>query len=298
VLALDATRPFDVRDRAYAPALFLSRLLLGAIYFFPGAHKLATSGLDWALSDNLRNQLWWKWAQHGLAPELRLDRLPGALEAGGLFVLVFELSFPVLALIRKTRPLAAVLGIAFHLTSRFVFQIPFESLWVCYVVLVDPTPVVRRFLKPKGPRGVASTVRTTWIVGGVLVAGAVVQGIRGQMQSYPFACYPTFQWRAGTTMPDLAIYAVDERGDERELAHSRNRGRRTQRQWAEIWSLAGVTAPVRADRLIAYYRSAIGAAPDARRVRFYRVQRSVVPEERGRPPVSRKLLLEASVATR
>jgi hypothetical protein len=294
VLAIDARRPIDAQGVAYAPALLFARLLLGAIYFFPGAHKLASSGLAWALSDNLRNQLWWKWAQHGFVPELRVDRVPGLLEASGLFVLAFELSFPALVLLPKTRPIAAVLGVCFHLMSRLIFRIPFESLWLCYVVLVDLRPLARKLplRRPEGRASASSSGRAAWLAGALLLAGAVVQGIRGQMQSYPFACYPTFQWRAASTMPDLAIYAVDAGGQERELAHARVRGYRTQRQWAEIWSLAGVTAPVRPDRLKAYYRTAVAHRARVERVRFYRVRRSVVPEERARPPVSRELLLE------
>src|SRR5262245_48929147 len=108
VLAVDVRRPLAAEGRAYAAPLLAVRLLLGAIYFFPGLHKLLTSGLAWALSDNLRFQLYWKWAEHGVVSRLRLDGLPWLLQAGGLFVLAFELSFSVLVLFRRTRA-AAVL---------------------------------------------------------------------------------------------------------------------------------------------------------------------------------------------
>src|SRR5262245_44505711 len=95
VLAVDARRPLDTEGKDYAAPLLAVRLLLGAVYFFPGLHKLATSGLAWALSDNLRNQLYWKWAEHGSVPWLRIDQAPWLLRAGGLGVLAFELSFVV-----------------------------------------------------------------------------------------------------------------------------------------------------------------------------------------------------------
>jgi hypothetical protein len=300
VLAFDAHRPLETEGTEYAAPIWAARLLLAAIYFFPGIHKLATSGLAWALSDNLRNQLWWKWAQHGVLPSFRVDQSPWLLHAGGLYVLAFELGFPLLVLFRRTRLVAAVLGVGFHLTSRMLFRIPFESLWLCYVVLVDPRPIFRRLPLPRSIRApvlessAAAPVLSAKIVGALLLAGAVVQGARGQMQSYPFACYPTFQWRAGTTMPDLVIANVDREGNESVLEHARGpHGYRSQRQWAELWSLAGVTAPVEPARLVAYYHSVVKQPAD--RVRFYRAQRSVAPEDRGRPPLSRELLLETSL---
>jgi uncharacterized membrane protein YphA (DoxX/SURF4 family) len=300
VLAFDAARPLETEGKAYAPAIWAARLLLAAIYFFPGFHKLATSGLSWALSDNLRNQLWWKWAQHGVVPSFRVDQSSWLLQAGGLFVLAFELGFPLFVLFKRTRALAALLGVAFHLMSRFLFRIPFESLWLCYVVLFDPRPLLRRLPLPASIRAPELELPARspgfggGVVGALLLAGALVQGARGQMQSYPFACYPTFQWRAGTSMPDLMIARVDANGNELELEHARSaHGYRTQRQWAELWSLAGVTAAVDPARLVAYYRSATQGP--AGRVRFYRAERSIAPEDRKRPPLAKKLLYETSI---
>jgi hypothetical protein len=307
VLGFDATRSFEVTGERYATPLWFYRLLLSAIYFFPGLHKLLTSGVAWALSDNLRNQLYYKWAQHGVIPAFRIDQHPALLAAGGLFVLGFELGFPLLVGFRRTRPYAALLGVAFHLLSSAIFRIPFASLWLTYVALIDVRPALRlgaRIVRRQQPQDVAAedgaSARRPWllrIVGCVLVAGAVIQGARGQMRSYPFACYPTFQWRATTLMPDLGIYALDASGNEREIPHARDaRGYRTQRQWAELWSLAGVYGPASPERLRAYL-GVVLETPAARallpeRVRVYRLARSVVPEERGEPPEQRVLLIE------
>jgi hypothetical protein len=323
----------------YGLPLLFARLLLGCIYFFPGFHKVATSGLDWALSDNLRNQMWWKWAEHGRAGTLRVDRVPGLLQAGGLFVLAFELSFPFLVLSRRARPWLAVAGVVFHLLAGALFRIPFVSLWALYVVLVDPRrirhlppaaavarwadaaratlarlatgPAARPVRRDRehahdllsgaaGPPPAAKVL--TIAVGTVLVAGAFVQGARGQMRAYPFACYPTFQWMVGTEMPDLVVEIETADGRRVALPHARDStGYRTQRQWGEIWSLAGVTGPVSADRLRAYleevrrFEPARSLAAGAVRARFYRGHVSVVPHQSGRPdavPRSDVLLLE------
>ncbi len=278
----------------YAWPLTMARLQLGAIYFFPGLHKLMTSGLAWALSDNLRNQLWWKWAEHGIHPSLRIDHAPWLLHAGALYVMTFELFFPVLALVPRTRPVAAVAGLGFHLLAAYFLRIPFVSLWATYVVLVDPIVLWRRI---RGRAAPARESRTPWapsrssiVIGVALLVAIVVQGARGQTRAYPFACYPTFEWMAPVQMPDLRIEVQMASGQWREVVHARDaRGYRTQRQWGEIWSLAGVTSPVDPERLRAYLAEIAGTDParflvgHAMRVRFTRVYRSVVPEQRDEP---------------
>jgi len=313
VMAFDARRPLDVTGVRYAVPLACFRLLLSAVYFFPGLHKLMEGGIGWALSDNLRNQLYYKWAQHGELPWFRIDQHPWLLRLGGMFVLCFELAFPVLVHVRRTRALAAVLGVAFHLLSAAIFRIPFASLWICYVALFDlRRPAGRlasvlergraRFRKPVEPEQLPepeSRPVLSLAIGGVLVLGAVIQGARGQMRSYPFACYPTFQWSAATVMPDLGLYRVDPDGNEREIQHARDgAGYRTQRRWAELWSLAGVYGPASSARLRAYLEAALRdpavkrQAPEGSRIRLYRLDRSVLPEDRERAPVSRRLLFE------
>jgi hypothetical protein len=285
----------------YGWPLFWARLLLGCIYFFPGVHKLATSGLAWALSDNLRNQMWWKWAEHGTAHPLRVDRIPGLLQAGGLFVLAFEISFPVLVFVRRIRPWLALAGVVFHLLAGALFRIPFLSLWALYVVLIDPRGFRRMPAptEPPPPSAHRAAPIATGVVGAALLFGAVVQGVRGQMRAYPFACYPTFQWRVDTEMPDLLIDVEDADGRHSSVVHARDRnGYRSQRQWGEIWSLAGVTAPVNRERLRAYFEQVRRAEPAhsiawrAVRARFYRAHLSVVPEERGLAPRRVVLLLD------
>ena len=67
-----------------------------------------------------------------------------------------------------------------------------------------------------------------------LLAGALVQGARGQTQSFPFACYPTFQYDPGATMPDLRFSATLDDGRTVDVPP----GKRTQRQWGTIFALA------------------------------------------------------------
>lgn len=308
VLAWDARYRFDHEHVRYAPSLTALRLSLGVIYFFPGLRKLTTSGVAWITSDNLQNQLHWKWLQHDLLPAFRPDTVPGLLQVGGAFVVLFELSFVFLVLWPKARPWLALAGLGFHLLSQWIFRIPFASLWLCYVVLVDPRPAARRLLTllrraesvdtPEDEVGRRFSRIVPWIVGGAVVLAAAVQGARGQMRSYPFACYPTFEWRAASVMPDLGIVARMPDGTVREVRHGRTAsGKRSQRKWAELWSLAGVYGPPEPARLHAYLRSILrepgvkDALSGAESVVVTRDALSVRPADRGKPPVRRQTLL-------
>jgi hypothetical protein len=139
--------------------------------------------------------------------------------------------------------------------------------------------------------------RSLGIVALVLVSGAVVAGASGEMRAYPFACYPTFQWRAPPDMPDLWIAVVHE-GQERWLPDSpAHGGTRPQWRWGMAWRASGVYGDgVQLERLIGYYRTlpaqlrAGVSAGD--RIRFYAVRVLVLPEDWHEPPLRRTLIGE------
>ncbi len=277
--AMDAKTPSPPAV-TYGVALQLARAILGCVYLFPGVHKLSEQGLGWATSDNLRYQLYWKWLEHDHVPSFRLDQHPWLLGAGGLAALGFELFAIVLFLVPRTRAAAAIAGVLFHLAAQLVFRIPFLSLWACYVVLLDVRALHAWIRRRPSEETIARSASMAPVVavGTLLLAGVMVQGVRGQTQSFPFACYPTFSTRAGPTMPDLKIVV-----DDTEMIHARDAaGRRTQRQWGTIWALAGVTAPVDRARLHAYYISMADPYAPGATVSFYRVWRSVLPEDHGK----------------
>jgi hypothetical protein len=290
-----ATTPSDgLRRRLLGPregsaaagaTVFFARTLLGVIYFFPGLWKLRESGLAWALSDNLVHQMHAKWLEFGVVPALRVDRVPALVHALGLFTLCFELGFLFLVHVGpRARVALAIAGLAFHLGIEQVMLIPFSSLWAMYVVLLPfgggpPEPSTRG-------------VRSVTVVGALLLVANLVQGLRGKTQSFPFACYPTFQWIAPATLPDLDLTALGD-GGARLVPHARDaRGRRTQREWGTVWSVAGIYGrPFSAQRLEQYLeaerrrRPAVARALEgARAVRADLVWRWTDPDEWGAPP--------------
>lgn len=294
---------------AYAVPLWAARALLGVIYFFPGFWKLKSSGLDWIWSDNLRNQMYWKWYQMGFLPALRVDHFPSLCRFGALWVVAFELSFLPLLLWRRGRWIALLGGLLFHLLSEVFLRIRFVSLWACYVVLID-WGAVQEALKRSRPfepaTGTATPLRRAGdaafcaALGFALLTGAVVQGARGAMQAWPFACYPTFQWTVGDEIPDLLVEASWDDGHVVVLPDGRAEGGvRSQQRWGMAWALAGLYGRAPAEAQLRAYLDLISAEPPvraamagARTVRFFRAFSSVVPEDRGKPPRRRTLLLE------
>ncbi|HEX7668512.1 MAG TPA: hypothetical protein VF395_02960, partial [Polyangiaceae bacterium] len=135
------------------------------------------------------------------------------------------------------------------------------------------------------------------VMGALLFAANAVQGFRGAVQAWPFACYPTFQYRVGKEMPDLVVAAVDANGGESVMLDgTRGVKFRTQRDWGIVWRLLGVYGgEPSASGLRAYYERAEGARrpPDGTwRLRFYRAEFDTSPERRGLPPTERRVVLD------
>ncbi len=305
VLALDAEgKPTHAASRRHALALLAARWLVAAIFFFPGFWKLRSAGLEWILSDNLRNQMWWKWFQFGgFRPWLRIDRLPWLCRLLAGSAVFFELAFPLLVLFRRTRWIALAGALVFHAFTSLFMRIEFPSLWLCYVVFLDVHGLVQRLrrrgwlpqrwqhalgLGDEAPDEALPKPQQA-IVPGLVLGGVVVAGLSGAIRAWPFACYPTFQWMPGTEMPGLSITAVYANGTSAVIDDgSPLGGRRTQAQWGMAWSLAGVMGdPDVEGRLRAHWQR---YADDPRSrgavvVRFDRVSWSVIPEDYGKPPL-------------
>jgi hypothetical protein len=295
VWALDSwgTRP-ERPARDYAVPAAFCRAFLGAIYFFPGLHKLLESGWQWGSAPHVVAQMHAKWFQMAKVPAWRIDHYPGWCSLGGHGVLLFELGFFALASWRKTRVLALFSGLAFHFSTQAFFFIPFVSLWACYVVLVpwegwggrSPTAV------PEETAPKLSILPAT-VFGAAVLTLAVVQGVRGQTQAWPIACYPTFAGTIGDTLPDLLLEA--ELHGERVRFTGRERGPRTQAEWGRVFRISGAygtppdTAALREHALTSAERAGVLLAPGVT-VRVLRADYATAPERWDRPPQNPVLL--------
>jgi hypothetical protein len=285
----------------YTVPLQCARILLAAVYFFPGFWKLETSGLAWIFSDNLRNQIYWKWYEIGAAaPTLRLDQVPWLLRLAALAVVVFELSFIALIWSRRGRMIAAFAGVLFHLGTQWIMGITFISLIACYVILLDWQAIAPAFVRA-GSANVTRRALPSALLGLLLITIVFVQGARGAVQAWPFGCYPTFDRIVDDYIADLRIEAVREDGTAVAIPDGPSTGGhpRAPQDWARAWRLAGFYDGQVDPALLGHYVEhvlrdprAAAIAIGATHVRFYAATYSVLPERMGQPPLSMQLLAE------
>lgn len=257
-------RPLPQRGRAHGAAVRAAWVVIGLVFFFPGVHKLAESGLAWAFSDNLRHQMWWKWAQDpALLPALRIDRLPWLCQLLALLTIAFEFAFLPLVLHPRTRALAVLGALAFHAGAEVFMGISFSVLWACYGMFVPWEALARRFelvgpedASTERPRALAPIAAAAALVlGGVLVAGTL-----GATQAYPFACYPTFARIVPDHMPAMRVELEGPNGPRRALDRALYQ-EAGPRGWALAWRLVGAYGAPSPGAIEAWWRDAATRAP-------------------------------------
>ncbi|XZE51419.1 hypothetical protein SH139x_003070 [Planctomycetaceae bacterium SH139] len=125
------------RSVAYSLPIKLIWLLFGVLYFFPGFWKVWTCGFDWALSDNIRNQMFVKWHQLGnWLPPVRVDRFSRLCQLAALGTIIFEVGFAFAIFHRWGRVAAWFGGLAFHKSVAMIMNIHFR-LTTIYLLLID-----------------------------------------------------------------------------------------------------------------------------------------------------------------
>jgi hypothetical protein len=289
----------------YGVPLTFARVFLGLVYFFPGLHKVLVSGARWTTAENVVHHMRAKWLEHGALPFLRIDHAPALCAAGAVLVVVFELTFVVLALASpRTRWVALGAGLAFHLSTQVFFFIPFVSLWACYVVLLSParwrpSSEATHAADAADTRPDAS-VKASAVVGLVIVVAIVVQGLRGQTQAWPFACYPTFAHVQTATIPDVLVEVV-MRDETRKRLTGREQHARSQLEWGRVFRISGAYGDVPpAAALRDHARGVVvgaGIEPaEIARTKIYRVDVATAPESWGDAPLGGTLLLELTGA--
>ena len=221
-------------------------------------------------------------------------------------MVVFEMSFIFLMFHRRTRAIAFVLGLAFHLTNQATLNIGFVSLQGIYVILLDWP----RLLSAAGIRsnrlGIGRTdgphprgsLIPTMLVGFVLLAGNAWYGIRGENYGWPFACYPKFGYPIRE--PIRTVIEVDVVTPDGEVAResfATGRGPLRTARWIGVVSrvLKLPDGAQRDEALAELARLAIGERSAGTELHFMRAKYSTRPEDRGSPPISRTLMATATL---
>lgn len=250
-LSLDARR----RRARLAPSLAhglplrLAWLSVGLLFFFAGLWK-AVDARAWL--EALPALVEWKWFQLGGTPALSLS--PELLRVAGAGAIGFELGFCFLLFSARTRVVAAVLAVLFHLGIQLVMGIGFSSLWACYVMFV---PWAKWLRAPSD--GAATRPSAAWpsfIVGAVLLTGQLVTGVFDREDTWPIAAYPSFRHPPPRVVEWLEVEEVDGAGAH--LTLRRLEGPAEQRRWGLMTHLLRDRRPA---ELRAFYEHWRGSIP-------------------------------------
>jgi hypothetical protein len=294
---------------AYALPLRIIWLLIGCIYLFPGLAKAAIF-IDWIYPDNLRYQLYQKWAElDHFTPLFRIDRWPAALTIAAASTIAFEVSFIWLVLFERTRWVAVVAGLLFHQMTAQMMGIDFFALQICYVSFIPWDRVVawlRPHAKVEATPSSAAPHAATWptvIVGGSILAAAVAAGVTG-LDSWPFAVYPRFNYIAAHTMTQLELVPVDRAGVSRPISFTTERRVKTrmkEARWTRLLSRATMIGGRQRQQQFALALLDVLGREDpqvraAASVEIYQTTRSL-PMDRCAPPLSRVLLARVTLST-
>lgn len=212
-----------LRARKYAIPLNGMALILGLCYYFPGAWKLCRLGATWFTAANMHTLIAIKLAE--LTPtrfQLWFAGQPSLLVLGAISTIVFELGFVFAIMNPRSRIVALVCGLAFHNTINLIMGIPFWTLQLSYVVLIDSQAVLDAlsshslralFSTPlREKKGVPAFQFSSLTLGlGVILAGMVLAGLGKIVNGWPFACYPTFD-SASSLWSEIELDARDQKG--------------------------------------------------------------------------------------
>jgi hypothetical protein len=125
------------RSRAYGLPIRCTWFLLGLLYFFPGVFKLWTIGLNWALGDALRYQMYEIWSKfEHFEPTFRVDKSDLLMAGAGISTVIFEVGYVFALIPRATRYWAAAGAFVFHKACGWLMHIPYLSLVLCYPIFV------------------------------------------------------------------------------------------------------------------------------------------------------------------
>ena len=173
-------RARDLRDRVarrrWGWPIRVAIVITALIYFFAGYHKLRRSGLEWAYGDNMRYVTLW-------GPSVGAPGWPGlarwvgdnvwAARASGVFILGFELTFPVVIFVRWTRVLYAAAAVFLHATTWLLLGLDYWAWLIAVPLVLVDWPTVVAWTRGRSGRGAATAASPGSPAGAGTADGAV-----------------------------------------------------------------------------------------------------------------------------
>lgn len=190
-------------------------IMFGLVYFFPGFRKLWNAGFEWAFSDAMLNQVFVEWNQHyGWRSPLPIEHFPAIVKAGGFLVILFEMAFMFLLFGKKTRTVAVIGGISFHVITGLTLRIWFPPVLWMYVFFIDWSRLfrVKRSLESVNSTNNNILRKSLVALFIILFSGNVLCGLFG-VYSYPFTTFPGYETLYDDNLDILVIEFENDQGN-------------------------------------------------------------------------------------
>ena len=147
-----------------------SAMAIAAVsYALAGYHKLATSGVDWAVGDNVRHVLLWGSPASGRWDTVSTWVADHALvyKGTGVFMLAVELTFPLALVWRRLQPWYALAAVGLHVATYLFLGLDYWT-WAAAVLLlfVDWPAVIDRVRRRPSTASTTTTASAvSWSTG-------------------------------------------------------------------------------------------------------------------------------------
>jgi hypothetical protein len=229
----------------YGFPLAMIWLHLGIIYCFSGFHKLWDTGLYWALSDNIINQIQLEWVEnYDVILGYRVDKFPVLLKIGALLLILFEITYPIFLLKPLTRWINFIGAWSIHLTAGALMNIDFVNLRFMHFSLINWSRI-KLILKKKNIKASLSTdiaknqdqlsfthiyKKSNYIVPLLLLGINIFYGFVG-INSWPFSAYPAY---SGIVKDEISIIKMEVFNQNNELIDAKTLGKEQSFRWENI----------------------------------------------------------------
>lgn len=273
-------------------------LILAVIYCCSGLHKLWDTGLYWALSDNLANQIQLEWVEnYDTVSSIRVDRYPIFLKIMAVGVIIMEIIYPLLILHARTRIIALFSAWSLHISAGYFLYIDFFHLRIVHLSYINWVRIKSWLTKGKdkiyvvydnNANAFLKLRRMPLLYVGIFIVGTnLVFGI-AQINTWPFSSYPAYSSIVPDKVDLLEMYAID--GDGKSIDVKRI-AKNAKFRWETIRPFEqriaeevkkGETAGVQ-DKLEAYWQlwmTKVDSLSETESVAMYLETTSVVPEKR------------------
>ncbi|MCS6819247.1 MAG: hypothetical protein NZ522_04795, partial [Chitinophagales bacterium] len=283
VFSVDALRKkFPVyKSSSYGWPIKLVWLQFGIIYFWAGFYKLWDSGFEWALGENMINQIRLEWVQHyDKIPSIRIDKCPLLLHIGGLIVIHFEMLYFFLLFNPSTRAIAAIGGLIMHNIIGYIMYINFfYGLQVYYVFYLNLSKLFSQ--KTSSSESPARPSIALFCAGLILVINFICGMF--SISTYPFSAFPKYSALIDNTFKIVEFRCSNFPESANEIA--RKQGFYWEDYgWVEHNLIKDYDSGINIKkRIFDYWKIWISRVPQLKTcdtVYIYVKQRSLIPEEK------------------